>query len=149
MSYDDLSRGRRSIPAQIYSITTVTRDRQPLFRNFTLARSLSIEMRQLHDVGEIASLAWVIMPDHLHWLFQLTGTSSLPLVMKGLKGRSARRIGACLGQQGGIWQRACYDRAIRSEEDIREIAGYIVANPVRAGLVKQVGDYPHWDCAWL
>jgi hypothetical protein len=35
------------------------------------------------------------------------------------------------------------------EEDLAQIARYVVLNPVRAGLVRRVGDYPHWDAAWL
>ncbi len=30
-----------------------------------------------------------------------------------------------------------------------DIARYIIANPLHAGLVKQVGDYPFWDAVWL
>ena len=36
-----------------------------------------------------------------------------------------------------------------SDEDLVAVARYIVANPVRAGLVKNVRDYPHWDAVWL
>jgi len=43
-------------------------------------------------------------------------------------------------------QRACYDRAARKNEDVRQIARYIVANQLRAGLVRNIGDFPHWDC---
>ena len=42
-----------------------------------------------------------------------------------------------------------YDRAARKHDDIRRIARYIVANPLRAGLVQNIGDYPHWDCIWM
>jgi len=38
---------------------------------------------------------------------------------------------------------------MRKEEDLQALARYIVANPLRAGLVKRVGDYPHWDAMWL
>jgi putative transposase len=38
---------------------------------------------------------------------------------------------------------------LRDEDDVKDWARYIVANPVRAGLVKRVGDYPHWDAVWL
>lgn len=30
-----------------------------------------------------------------------------------------------------------------------DIARYIITNPVRAGLVRRVGDYPLWDVVWL
>jgi hypothetical protein len=29
------------------------------------------------------------------------------------------------------------------------VARYIVANPLRAGLVEHLGDYPLWDAVWL
>jgi hypothetical protein len=38
---------------------------------------------------------------------------------------------------------------VRAEEDLRDAARYIVANPVRAGLCTHVKDYPLWDAVWL
>ena len=71
---------------------------------------------------------------------------SLSTVVKTLKARSALSINRHLCQHGSLWQRAYYDRAARKDEDIRQIARYIVASPLRAGLVRDIGDYPHWDC---
>ncbi|MEW2970339.1 transposase, partial [Pseudomonas aeruginosa] len=39
--------------------------------------------------------------------------------------------------------------ALRKDEDVRVAARYIIANPIRAGLVRKAGEYPHWDCVWL
>ena len=38
---------------------------------------------------------------------------------------------------------------VRRDEDLRGLARYIVANPLRAQLVQRIGDYPHWDAMWL
>ena len=81
----------------IYCITTVTRDRHPLFTDINAARLLVHELRRLHEYGDVTS----------------------------------------------------YDRAARKHDDIRRIDRYIVANPLRAGLVQNIGDYPHWDCIWM
>ena len=48
-----------------------------------------------------------------------------------------------------VWQKGYFDRALRYEEDLKAAARYIIANPLRAGLVAQVGDYPLWDAIWL
>jgi len=32
---------------------------------------------------------------------------------------------------------------------VQATARYIVANPLRAGLVERLGDYPLWDAVWL
>jgi len=149
MPYDALRKGRCSLSNHAYSITTVTRDRALLFNDFTVARLLVREIRRIHVSGNATSLAWVVMPDHLHWLFQLHQNWTLDVAMKTLKARSAHTINRYLGRQGSVWQRAYFDRAIRKDEDMRQLARYIVANPLRAGLVRDIGKYPHWDCAWM
>ena len=30
-----------------------------------------------------------------------------------------------------------------------KLARYVVANPLRAGLVEKLGDYPLWDAVWV
>ena len=42
-----------------------------------------------------------------------------------------------------------YDHALRKDEDVKKIARYIIANPLRAGLVEKIEDYPYWDAVWL
>ena len=69
--------------------------------------------------------------------------------MQRIKGRSAISINRVFGNQGQLWQKGFHDRAIRKEEDLQAIARYVVANPLRAGLVNKIGDYPLWDAIWL
>jgi len=83
------------------------------------------------------------MPDHLHWLMQLNGDVTLQRVVKNIKSQSAKAIGKPIGQAGYC------NHAIREDEDIQNIVRYIVANPIRAGLVSKVSDYPHWNAIWL
>jgi len=143
-----LRRGRCSEEGGIYLVTTVIAGRRPLLRDWRAARLLVDEMRVVEREGLVVSLAWVIMPDHLHWLLRL-GDADLAGLMKRLKGRSARRINRYLGLGGLFWQAGYHDRAVRREEDLRVVARYIIANPIRAGMVERVGDYPLWDAIWL
>ena len=149
MSYDALRRGRCSLSRQICCVTTVTRDRVPIFNGLTAARLLIRELRRLDDSGVVDSLAWVVMPDHLHWMIQLHDHWPLFRVVKTIKARSALAINAHLDLHGSLWQRAYYDRAARKDDDVCQLARYLIANPLRAGLVEHIGDYPHWDCIWL
>jgi hypothetical protein len=48
-----------------------------------------------------------------------------------------------------VWQRGYPDHAARDSEDIRHIARYIAANPLRAKLVDDIMDHPYWDAIWL
>lgn len=150
MSYDDLLKGRYSESKRAYFVTTVLHERENrYFADLYCARCVVEEMRALHNEGVVDSFAWVVMPDHVHWLFQLGAGADLSLAMKRFKARSAQRVNHYLRRQGTLWQKAFYDHALRQDEDIQGIARYIVANPLRAGLVEYVGDYPLWDAVWL
>jgi len=105
------------------------------------ASTLAREIHSIGQSGSVESLAWVIMPDHLHWLVQLE-TVSLNQLMQRLKSRSAITVNRLRESHGPIWQQGYHDRAVRRDEDLRVVARYVVANPLRAGLVKRIGDYP-------
>jgi REP element-mobilizing transposase RayT len=137
-----LRAGRWSAVGQIYLITTVTCHRFPLFDDFYRARVLVDIMREDQARGSHQTLAFVVMPDHLHWLLELK-QGTLSALVGRVKSLAGKRIGRPL------WQDGFHDRALRQEEDVLAVARYIVANPVRAGLVRGVGQYPHWDAVWL
>ncbi|MDP1765672.1 MAG: transposase [Methylotenera sp.] len=139
----DLRKGRYSQQNQIYHITFATINRTPIFAELTNARTIINILKQSDQLQRTSTLAFVVMPDHVHWLMQLVGSQTLASVIKTVKSKMSIQIGK------PIWQAGYYDHAIRKDEDIQTIARYIVANPIRAGLVKKVGDYPYWDAIWL
>ena len=143
-----LRHGRYSEPGRSYLITIVAHQRQRLFTDLFLGRLLVAEFRQVNELGLVDSMAWVIMPDHLHWLFELKH-QTLPDVVRRIKSRSTLTINRRRQSKERVWQPGYYDRAVRVEEDIRTMARYIVANPIRAGLVERAADYSLWDATWL
>ncbi len=149
MSYTNLLKGRHSAAHHVYFITANLQDRSArIFSDFRAARILIKEMKAMNGRA-VESLAWVVMPDHFHWLFRLESELQLGEVIRRVKGRSGANINQYLGRRGTLWQKNYYEHALRKEEDLRSTARYIVANPLRAGLVQRLGDYPHWDAVWL
>ena len=145
----NLRSGRTSIVGQMYLLTTVTQGRRPLFGDPRLARVVVRALRTLSHEGACTTNAFVIMPDHVHWLVTLSAGSLDGLVARA-KSRSAREINDLRSTQGTpVWQRGFHDHALRRDEDVREVARYIVGNPVRAGIVGNARDYPWWDAEWL
>jgi len=141
-----LRKGRTSRQNQIYLVTTVTLDRQWLFENFRIGRAVVHEFMRADRYGSTETHAFVVMTDHLHWLFCLVGSGSLSGVIGAVKRNSARQVNAILGRQGyPVWQRGYHDHALRTEESVLDAARYIIANPLRAGLVSHEGMYPLWD----
>ncbi|MEN6586863.1 MAG: transposase [Sulfuricella sp.] len=143
-----LRKGRFSEAGRIYHVTATTFQRSAIFEDFRAARCLVAELRAMQDEGWANTLAWVVMPDHLHWLIEL-GSHDLARTLQRVKSRSAIHINRLRGTKGQFWQPGYYDHALRRDEDLREVARYIAANPLRAGLVRHLGDYPHWDAIWL
>ncbi len=128
-------------------ITSVVLGRKPLFGCMAAARLMVAELMAVQASEHADTLAYVVMPDHFHWLMQLGSKGSLSAVVQRVKSRATRSLRAA-GYNAG-WQRGFHDHAVREEEDLVQLARYIVANPLRAGLAKSVRDYPHWDAIWL
>jgi len=141
--------GRCSLPHHAYLVTTVTKNRQGFFGGFSAAcvASRCFEDPVIH--GDAQMLAWILMPDHVHWLIQLGEKDNLSTVVNRLKSASSRKTNKVLGRKGALWERSYHDHALRMEEDLRDVARYLVANPLRAGLVKRILDYPFWNAVWI
>ncbi|MCF6781769.1 REP-associated tyrosine transposase [Stutzerimonas stutzeri] len=144
----DLRRGRFSEEGRPYLLTLCTAQRNPVFASWKLGRVVVNEMRAVESRGYLESLAWVIMPDHLHWLIVLQ-KPALENTVRDFKSSTARQVNRMRETTGALWQAGFHDHAVRRDEDIQALARYIVANPLRAGLVSRVGDYPLWDAVWL
>lgn len=140
---ENLRRGRFSQEGQAYLLTLVAKDRSPVFRDFTAARQAvrCFADNALHRCGR--TLAFVVMPDHIHWLLELGAGACLSEAVRVYRAR----VSPALGHR--IWQKGFHDRALRRDQDLAAVARYVVSNPVRSGIVQQVGDYPHRDAVWI
>ncbi|MHC8367939.1 REP-associated tyrosine transposase [Pseudomonas sp. ZT5P21] len=140
--------GRYTEANRIYLLTTNTIGRGPVFKNFSLGRLVVGQFRHAQNQGWANSLAWVVMPDHFHWLIELQ-QGSLSELMQRTKSLSTRAVNMSVGRRGSLWQQGYHDRALRQEDDLVKLARYVVANPLRAGFVERLGEYPLWDAIWV
>lgn len=146
--YRRLRAGRHSAPGQIYLLTTVTHGRRPLF---LATERACVTARLAAEPGTWSSsrcLGWVLMPDHWHGLVELGADRTLADTMQRFKGLTAHAINRTCGSQGTVWEKGYHDRALRREEALAPTLHYLVANPIRAGLVGRVLDYPYWNTAY-
>ncbi|MFM9486296.1 MULTISPECIES: REP-associated tyrosine transposase [Pseudomonas] len=143
-----LRTGRYAEPNRIYLLTTNTLGREPVFADYALGRLVVHQFRQAQSLGLANSLAWVVMPDHFHWLVELE-KCSLSSLMRQTKSLTTREVNLSSARHGPLWQQGYHDRALRRDEDLVKMARYVVANPLRAGLVERLGNYPLWDAIWV
>ena len=116
----NLRRGRYSQPGQIYHITSTTSHREPIFTDLYLGRCFVRALMEENYSAE--TLAYVLMPDHFHWLMQLQEKADLGISVGRVKSVSAHMINKYSGWKGQVWQSGFYDHAIRKEEDVVHLA---------------------------
>ena len=147
--YAPLRKGRVSQVGQIYLVTFTTCGRQRLFEDPDCARIAAHALVDPRLWRDSRLLAWVLMPDHWHGLIELGAKDTLSGRVQKLKSNMARQVRNHCPGIGSVWEKGFHDRALRVEHGVPGSARYIVCNPLRAGLVKRVGDYPYWDAIWL
>jgi len=122
--------------------------RKLLIDHFTDEARSAILDHCLRDNGKRYVLhGAVIMPSHAHLLFTPLPDAkgwpfSLPVILKSLKGSSARTVNKLMGTEGPVWQDESFDHVLRSNESTSQKLDYICQNPVRARLVNKPEDYP-------
>jgi putative transposase len=83
------------------------------------------------------------MPDHIHLFAQseIEGPSPSDWV-KSLK-NALSKAWRLTGESGPHWQKGFFDHVLRSADSYDEKWAYVLANPVRAGLVTTPDDWPY------
>jgi REP-associated tyrosine transposase len=89
--------------------------------------------------------AFVVMANHVHIL--VTPHTPLLRITRAVKGYTAHEANRILSRRGKrFWQEESFDHWVRNEEELRRVVRYIEHNPVTAGLVARVEDWP-WSSA--
>lgn len=143
-----LRRGRVSLPDHHYLVTTVCDKRRRCFESARVAACVSGLLQEQRTWRNSTPICWVLMPDHLHLLLRLAGDESLSHLVNRLKSITARAATEAACGFGPVWMRGFHDRAMRDEAECEIAARYVLENPVRAGLVARVEDYPYRACVW-
>ena len=125
----------------VYHITWGTYHRRPHLADEDLASEVVGILLDEARESCFELLAFCVMPDHVHLLVQTSEGTDLIRFVQSVKGKSTRAHWRLVGG-GKLWQRSFYDHVLRSEEGIPDVARYILANPMRAGLVDRIADYP-------
>jgi REP element-mobilizing transposase RayT len=129
-------------------MTICVANRRPVFGNPSLARDAVNLLKALSFECGVTLHAYCVMPDHIHVLLSPNADTGGIEFVRLLKGRLATTLRR-LGVSGRVWQRSFHDRAIRQEENFREVIQYILHNPVRAGLVEDWQLYPFSGSLYL
>ncbi|HEX4853305.1 REP-associated tyrosine transposase [Arenimonas sp.] len=139
----------RSVPGRTYVLTVNTLYKRPVFRDDEAARAVCRVHTAAWPWRDACLLAWVLMPDHWHGLVTLGERDSLSTLVGRFKAITSRAVEDRHRVNGWLWGRGFTDRVLGPDDDPVAEGRYLVANPLRAGLVASLADYAYWNAAWL
>jgi putative transposase len=109
--------------------------------------------------------AFCIMSNHVHSVFRpylsekslkmikeagppivMSTDPTIGVIMRSLKGYTARKANQILERSGQFWEAESFDREIRAEGEFGRTIRYVLQNPVKANLVD---DWRKWQWTWL
>ena len=85
--------------------------------------------------------AWVIMPNHIHFLATPLENIELREIAHSIKSYTAHEANKLLNRRGQFWQHEPFDRYIRNRKHFVNVIAYIEKNPVKAGLCERPEDW--------
>ena len=147
-----------SADSPAYYLTSVTKDRLPVFRRDEMQAIACAALSEARNSGKFLIFAYVIMPDHVHVVTDSEKKSRV--VLRFINGIISRRVIDFLkaGQHAislqklrrptdrrkheySLWDHHSNVRVLTNEEMFIERVNYTHQNPVRAGLVQNAEEY--------
>jgi len=138
-----------------YFFTVVTAGRRALFAEPEARSCLGCCFREVAREHPFETIAVVLLPDHLHALWQLPdGDSAYDRRWAAIKAGFTRSWlstggaeacptpGLANERRRGVWQRRYWEHTIHDVDDLEHYLDYIHFNPVKHGLARAAGDWP-------
>lgn len=128
-------------------VTTNVEKRKKLFENPAFARQAIETLYKVQTAYPFLLFGFVIMPDHCHFLLNVSVPATISKMMKSYKIGVGHDTGL-----GALWQSRFH---IRFPENGLKALEYIHLNPVRARLAESAEQYPwssasgNWDISYL
>lgn len=124
---------------QIVFITQIVKDRQPAFNDPDLVGLLLRAWRRTKERYPFTLLAYVILPDHFHFLIQ-PKEANFSKIMHALKLSFTNSYKRQIKAEAPFifWQKRLWDHVIRDERDLENHIHYIHNNPVKHGVVSDL-----------
>ena len=137
------------LPGQACHVVVATRGGQPWFSSFHVACEAVRGFRQPSARGDAVLLAWVLMPERVHWLLQPGPRLAMTAVVSRMKATAGAQVNRMLARAGPLWEPAFECSSLDDDGDLRVASRQFVAQALRSGAVDDFASYPFWDCAWI
>ena len=145
---------RALIKGGIYFLTLVTYQRREIFSLPSARAFLYAAIRQTNQHHPFDEIAYCILPDHIHLIWQLPENDSnystrVSVMKRHFSKKYVEEFGLPIPRDASrskhrevtLWQRRFWEHYIRDEEDLHHHIDYVHYNPVKHGWVNRVRDW--------
>ena len=133
--------GRLFDTSPLYFVTFCTHLRKPYLARDEVHAAFFAHSKRAHRDFDTAVGRYVIMPDHVHLFVRGSQIFRLGPWVGHLKQTLAKAAGLSRTKRQ-LWEEGFFDHVLRSDESYAQKWNYVRENPVRAGLVNPVEDWP-------
>ncbi len=137
--------GRRSrsfYPGGLTHITARGVDDQPIFRSDLDRYELLALLRRTTERVGWDVLCWCLMTTHYHLLVVVPDDPRVSWAMQTVNSVYAREFNTRHRRRGHLFGDRFSDKLVESDPHATRTIAYILENPVRAGIVEKVEDWP-------
>ena len=126
----------RKLTDVTFFVTASLEPRRPLFADPAAANLVLSSVNFFRTHGEIGLFAFVVMPDHVHFLLGVNAPLTISNFMRRFKNFVAHELG-----NGPIWEKGYWSEGVASQQAFHQKLDYIHRNPVADGLVTNEVDF--------
>jgi REP element-mobilizing transposase RayT len=125
---------------RIYHVYNRVGGEEMPFEDHDLASRFVELLRKVVERDEMVVYAWVLMGNHFHQVVRM-GAAPLSRSMKTLQQEVTRARNLKAKIYGPLWQGRFKAKRVVDEGYLSQLIAYVHLNPVKAGLVDEIGRY--------
>lgn len=116
-------------------------DRQYIFKETNLKNAYKNILKKKIIETDIQVLAYCIMDNHAHILLHVNEINELTKLMQKINTSYAKLYNKMKNRVGYVFRDRYYAQSIITEEQLYNCIVYIHNNPIKANMIKNLGDY--------
>ncbi len=127
-----------------FFVTCRTSDQEPYFIENNQKRIILDQFGKVKKLFKIDFIAYSILSNHYHFLFNLERGQDLKKIMQMVNGGISYNLNKGEGIGRVVWGKY-FNKNISDEVVYYKVIGYIIGNPFKHGLVKSVDELKNYQ----
>ncbi len=130
------------IPGGYYHLYNRGTRKQDIFKQEADYISYLGKVREYKEKYNVSVICYCLMPNHIHLLARQDKNGSISKFLQALHTSYSMRYNVKYNKEGHLFQGRFRRRQVDDDKYLLAVSSYIHLNPVMAGLINKLEDYP-------